>query len=88
MKVASDTKLQHDVQAELEWEPSIDASKIGVTAKDGVVTLTGFVSSYVHKMTAERSPSASSGSKRWPTTSRSSCWEAASGATLTSQLQQ
>ena len=54
MKNASDTKLQHDVLAELEWEPSIDASKIGVTAKDGVVTLTGFVSSYAHKMTAER----------------------------------
>jgi osmotically-inducible protein OsmY len=54
MKVASDTKLQHDVLAELEWEPSIDASQIGVTAKDGVVTLTGSVSSYVHKMTAER----------------------------------
>ena len=54
MKVANDTKLQHDVLAELEWEPSIDASKIGVTAKDGVVTLTGFVSSYAHKMTAER----------------------------------
>ena len=35
-----DTKLQHDVQAALEWEPSLDASKIGVTAKESVVTLT------------------------------------------------
>jgi len=54
MKVANDTKLQHDVLTELEWEPSIDASKIGVTAKGGVVTLTGSVSSYADKMTAER----------------------------------
>jgi osmotically-inducible protein OsmY len=50
----TDTQLQHDVLAELEWEPSIEASKIGVTAKDGVVTLTGFVASYADKMTAER----------------------------------
>jgi osmotically-inducible protein OsmY len=54
MKVPSDTKLQHDVLAELEWEPSIDAAQIGVTAKDGVVTLTGSVSSYANKMAAER----------------------------------
>jgi osmotically-inducible protein OsmY len=50
----TDTQLQHDVLAELEWEPSIEASKIGVTAKDGVVTLTGSVASYANKMTAER----------------------------------
>jgi osmotically-inducible protein OsmY len=50
----TDTQLQHDVLAELEWEPSIDASKIGVTAKDGVATLTGSVASYAGKMTAER----------------------------------
>jgi len=50
----TDTQLQHDVLAELEWEPSIDASQIGVTAKEGVVTVTGFVASYANKMTAER----------------------------------
>ena len=48
------TQLQHDVLAELEWQPSIEASKIGVTAKDGVVTLTGSVASYADKTTAER----------------------------------
>ena len=50
----TDTQLQHDVLAELEWEPSIEASQIGVTAKDGIVTLTGSVASYADKMTAER----------------------------------
>jgi VCBS repeat-containing protein len=46
--------LQHDVLAELEWDPSVDASKIGVTTDDGVVTLTGHVRSYSDKWTAER----------------------------------
>ena len=50
----TDTQLQHDVLAQLEWEPSIDASQIGVTAKDCVVTLTGSVYNYAAKMTAER----------------------------------
>jgi osmotically-inducible protein OsmY len=54
MRTDNDTKLQHNVLAELEWDPSVDASKIGVTAKDGVVTLTGSVSRYADKMTAER----------------------------------
>jgi len=50
----SDKQLQHDVLAELEWEPSVEASQIGVTATDGVVTLTGYVSQFNEKMTAER----------------------------------
>jgi osmotically-inducible protein OsmY len=50
----TDTQLQHDVMAELEWEPSINASHIGVTAQDGVVTLTGSMAAYADKMTAER----------------------------------
>ena len=50
----SDSQLQHDVLDELEWQPSIDASQIGVTAKNGVVTLTGSASQYADKMEAER----------------------------------
>jgi len=50
----TDTQLQHDVLAELEWEPSIEASQIGVTAKDGVVAITGSVASYAAKIRAER----------------------------------
>ena len=49
-----DTDLRRDVQDELEWEPSSDAAEIGVTARDGVVTLTGAAKSYTEKMTAER----------------------------------
>lgn len=49
-----DAQLQHDVLAQLEWEPSIDASQIGVTAKNGVVTLTGTSPNYAQKLKAER----------------------------------
>jgi len=54
MRIETDAKLQHTVLQELEWDPSIDASKIGVAASDGVVTLTGSVSTYTDKLAAER----------------------------------
>jgi osmotically-inducible protein OsmY len=49
-----DKTLQHDVLAQLEFEPSVNAAHIGVAAKDGVVTLTGHVSSFEQKLIAER----------------------------------
>lgn len=49
----NDTEIQHDVIDELEFEPSLDASKIGVAASNGIVTLTGSVPSYTEKMAAE-----------------------------------
>jgi osmotically-inducible protein OsmY len=50
----TDKKLQHDVQTELKWDPRLDAAHIGVTAKDGVVTLTGHTSSLAERYAAER----------------------------------
>jgi osmotically-inducible protein OsmY len=50
----SDIDLQQDVLDELKWEPSVNAANIGVAAKDGVVTLTGHVSSYAEKYAAEK----------------------------------
>ena len=50
----SDTELQQDVLDELKWEPSVNAAHIGVSVKDGVVTLTGHVSSYAERYGAER----------------------------------
>ena len=51
----NDSDVQSRVQDELNWEPGIsDASKIGVTVNDGVVTLTGIVSSHFEKWAAER----------------------------------
>lgn len=46
----TDLELQADVQAELEFEPSVDAAHIGVTAVAGVVTLTGTVAAMAEKL--------------------------------------
>ena len=51
--MSQDTQLQQRVLAELNWEPSVTAGHIGVTAQDGIVTLTGHVESYVDKHAAE-----------------------------------
>jgi len=45
--------LQKDVQDAIKWEPLLNAAQIGVTAKDGVITLTGTVDSYSKKLEAE-----------------------------------
>jgi osmotically-inducible protein OsmY len=49
----TDSQLQSDVRDELEWWPNVDAAHIGVTAADGVVTLTGEVPHYAQKQDAE-----------------------------------
>ncbi len=49
----SDDQVKKDVNAELKWEPSVHGAQIGVEVKDGVVTLTGHVSSYTEKLHAE-----------------------------------
>lgn len=48
-----DDKLKKAVLAELDWEPSVTAAHIGVSAEDGTVTLTGQVESYGQKHAAE-----------------------------------
>jgi osmotically-inducible protein OsmY len=50
----TDALIQSDVISELKWEPSIDAATIGVSVRDGIVTLDGYVNSFVEKLTAER----------------------------------
>lgn len=59
----TDTQLQQDILAELNWEPSINAAQIGVEVKDGIVTLAGHVSSYPEKWNAERAAQRVSGVK-------------------------
>jgi|SRR5579872_2277024 len=47
--------LQESVLRELRFDPRVDASKIGVIATaNGVVTLKGFVSTYMEKLAAEQ----------------------------------
>jgi osmotically-inducible protein OsmY len=50
----TDKELKQLVQSALDWEPSLDASDIGVSVDEGVVTLRGNVGSYAEKITAER----------------------------------
>lgn len=50
----NDTELKHDVETELQWEPSVNEAHIGVIAKDGIVTLTGHVPSFMEKYRAEK----------------------------------
>jgi osmotically-inducible protein OsmY len=49
-----DRKIQQDVQDELSWEPSVDEARIGVAVENGVVTLSGEVSTYGEKHQAEK----------------------------------
>ena len=52
--MTKDKELQQAVIDELDWEPSVDAGHIGVTATNGVVTLSGHVPTYWEKRMAER----------------------------------
>jgi osmotically-inducible protein OsmY len=49
----TDAEIQRDVMEELKWEPRVNPSEIGVIVKDGVVTLTGWVDSYIKRWSAE-----------------------------------
>lgn len=50
----TDQQLKTDVVAELAWTPPINATGIGVAVKDGVVTLSGGVETYLEKHAVER----------------------------------
>ncbi|HYN06754.1 MAG TPA: BON domain-containing protein [Vicinamibacterales bacterium] len=52
--MTTDRELQERVLNALEFEPGVDAAKIGVTAHDGVITLRGSVKTFYEKWTAER----------------------------------
>jgi osmotically-inducible protein OsmY len=52
-QIRTDAEIQADVLAELKWEPRVQAPEIGVSVKDGVVTLTGWVDSYTKRWAAE-----------------------------------
>ena len=48
-----DVRIQADVLAELKWDARVNPNEIGVVVKDGIVTLTGWVDSYIKKWSAE-----------------------------------
>jgi osmotically-inducible protein OsmY len=51
--IRTDEEIQKDVLAELKWDAQVQPNEIGVAVKDGVVTLTGWVDSYLKKWAAE-----------------------------------
>jgi osmotically-inducible protein OsmY len=50
----NDLEIQKDVLEEIKWEPFLNASEIGVSVRNGIVTLSGMVDKYAKKAAAER----------------------------------
>lgn len=57
----TDIQLQRDVEDELRWQPATRDAGIGVAAKDGVITLSGYAGSYAQKLSAARAAEGVSG---------------------------
>jgi osmotically-inducible protein OsmY len=52
--MSDDRRLKQAVLDELQGEPSVNAAHIGVTAKDGVITLVGHVENFFEKSSRRR----------------------------------
>jgi osmotically-inducible protein OsmY len=50
----TDVRVRDAVLRQLEWDPEVDASAVGVAASGGTVTLTGYIGTYAGKLAAER----------------------------------
>ena len=50
----ADVRVRDAVSRQLDWDPEVDASAVGVAAQSGSVTLTGFIDTYSGKLAAER----------------------------------
>jgi osmotically-inducible protein OsmY len=50
----TDKSIEQSVRSALDWEPSLDASDIGVSVDEGIVTLRGYVGSYAQRVMAEQ----------------------------------
>jgi osmotically-inducible protein OsmY len=52
--IKTDAEIQQDVLDELDWDPQLEPTEVGVEVDDGVVTLTGTVNMYAKKLAAQR----------------------------------
>ena len=50
----ADSDIQRDVELEIRYDPAIDSHDIGVSVRNRIVTLTGFVRSFTEHYQAER----------------------------------
>lgn len=51
--IKSDLEIKQDIIDELDWDPAVDATELGVAVDDGVVILSGWVDTYMTKLAAE-----------------------------------
>jgi osmotically-inducible protein OsmY len=49
----TDLQLKKDVEDELQWDPKVNAARVGVSVQNGAVSLTGEVDSYPEKADAQ-----------------------------------
>ncbi len=49
-----DQRLKDSVTYQLECDPEVDSSLVGVSAQDGIATLSGYVDTYAGKLAAEK----------------------------------
>jgi osmotically-inducible protein OsmY len=59
----SDNQLRHDVEAELDWDARIDSRDVGVAVRNGIVSLSGHVGSYLERRAAEQAAQSVEGVK-------------------------
>jgi len=59
----TDVQIQKDVMDEIKWDPFLSVTEIGVSVKNGIVTLSGNVNSYTKKIAAEKAAKRVSGVK-------------------------
>ena len=69
----ADLQLRDRAMRQLGWDSQVDSSAIGVSARDRVVTLTGFIDSYAGKLAAERAVKRAAVCAPSPTICRSPC---------------
>ena len=50
----ADRRVRESVTRQLDWDPEVEDSAVGVAAHGGAVTLTGYIDSYAGKLAAER----------------------------------
>ena len=50
----TDAQLKSEVTAELAWDPRINAANIGIAVREGIVSLSGQVDTYIQKHAVEK----------------------------------
>jgi VCBS repeat-containing protein len=51
--IKTDLQLKKDVEDELQWDPKVNAARVGVSVQNGAVSLTGEVDTYPEKWATE-----------------------------------